>query len=177
MRQVAVDTAKFVQKLVLSQVPEKQARAHVEVSLDIMKMNLDGLATQIDIHRLETKLEAKIDKQAQTTQVEMQRLESKIDQQRLATQIDIQRLESKIDTQGQTTQTEIKRMESLLELKIGDVRHEIKEIESRLNLKIEKECTKLDGKFTLLCWILGFLLTGVGSLIAALAPFAFKLLL
>ena len=50
MNTVTFDTLKFVDRLVESGMPEKQAKALAEAQAEISEANLDALVTKLDLH-------------------------------------------------------------------------------------------------------------------------------
>jgi hypothetical protein len=147
VRQVAFDTLKFVEKLIVSGMPEKQAKAQVEALGDVMQINLDGLSSKTDLQSTESRLELKIENIRHELKETEIRLEAKIENVRHELKETETRLESKI-AHAQYT----------LDTKIDYVHHE-------LNAKLDKSNTELHGKFTLLYWILSFLLAGMAAIV------------
>jgi DNA anti-recombination protein RmuC len=169
MRQIAFDTLKFSEKLILSGIPEKQAKAQVEALADVMQVNLDGLSTKHDLQDTETRLESKI-----------QLLDIKIDHVHHDLDAKICSLDVKIDRVHHELDTKIDRVHHELDTKIDRVHHEldtkIDHVHQDLRTQIDTSRTEFNGKFTLLQWMLGFLVAGVIGLITGMAGLVIKLI-
>ena len=92
MRQIAFNTLKFVEMLVLSGIPEKQAKAQAEAIVDTIQMNLEGLATKQDLTDLrhdlratETRLQHEIRETDNSLKRDLQKIDHKID--KLSTEV------------------------------------------------------------------------------------------
>ena len=160
MRQIAFDTLKFAERLILSGVPEQQAKAQVEALVEVTQMNLDGLSTKHDLQETESRL-----------------------------QNDLRETEARLKLDITALQHDLRETEARLKLDITALQHYLRETEARLDAKIERVHDKLDakidhfheklvaefnGKFKLLYWMFGVTMAGIGTLLAGMATLVLK---
>jgi DNA anti-recombination protein RmuC len=171
MRQIAFDTLKFVQKLISSGMPERQAKAQVEVLVEVTQMNLDGLSTKYDLQETENRLRQDLVSLQHDLRETETRLEGKID--KLDAKIDHvhDKLNAKIDSVHDKLDAKIDSFHDKLDAKIDHVHDKL---DAKIDHVHDKLSAEFNGKFKLVYWMLGIVITGVGSLVAGMVTYILK---
>lgn len=164
MSSIAFDTLKYVETLTSAGFSEPQAKAmaHAQQAV-LVNLSERQLATKLDVINLGNKVEMDIANLSNKVEVDIANLTNKIDK-------DIADLTNKIDKDianlSNKVNTDIANLSNKIDKDIANLRID----NANLNNKIDKIETELKGKFNLLYWMNGFMLTFIVAI-------AFKLFL